>query len=287
MTRRHRSNLSRRQFIHSSAAAAALATAPRFVFGAQDDKPLKIGLIGAGGRGTGAALNAMDADPNVRVVALADLFADNLGRCARKLGEVHPIDEKNCFVGWDAYKKLLETDVDYVILATPPRFRPEHLAAASTRASTCSWRSRWPSIRPACAACIESGEKAEKEARDRGWHAAPPSARVTSKRSSASRTARSARSSAAQSYWNGGAAVDRRAQARDGREVEWQIRRLVQLGLALRRSHRRAAHPQHGREQLGHRARTRSRPGHGRPAGAHAAASGRPVRLLRDRVHLS
>ena len=97
---------------------------------AETDKPIKVGLIGCGGRGTGAADNAMDADPNVKIVALADVFKDRLDGWREPPRASTRSTRRHCFVGFDAYKKLLDTDVDYVILATPPHYRPEHLEAA-------------------------------------------------------------------------------------------------------------------------------------------------------------
>jgi predicted dehydrogenase len=128
-----KSHLTRRQFVQTAAAVTAATSAfPRFTWGAANDKPITVGLIGCGGRGTGAANNAMTADPNVKVVALADIVPDRMDKCRKELKEKRgtEIDDKMCFVGMDAYKKLLETDVDYVILATPPYYRPEHLAAS-------------------------------------------------------------------------------------------------------------------------------------------------------------
>lgn len=153
------SDFSRRRFLRTSAMAGAGAAAlavGRFAHGAiSDEFQVKIGLIGCGGRGTGAMLDALGAatrviypatgyhteDPaegarvqrkNVRIVALADLFADRLNNCKQQLAKLGiPIAEEMCFVGFDAYKKLLAVDeVNYVILATPPHFRPVQLMAA-------------------------------------------------------------------------------------------------------------------------------------------------------------
>ena len=92
---------------------------------------LKAGLIGTGNRGTGAAFNFISAGPNLEVTALADVFQEKLDACRARFAEYDlSIEDKNCFTGLDAYQKLLETDVDVVILATPPYFRPEHFKAA-------------------------------------------------------------------------------------------------------------------------------------------------------------
>lgn len=132
MQRGKHSDISRRQFVKTTAAAvAASAVAPRLARAQAAGKPLKVGLIGCGGRGTGAAVDAISADPGVKVVALADVFKDRIDSCRNTLKEKgkNEVDEKMCFVGFDAYKKLLDTDVDYVILGTPPYYRPVHFPA--------------------------------------------------------------------------------------------------------------------------------------------------------------
>ncbi|GMU24835.1 MAG: hypothetical protein AMXMBFR13_49060 [Phycisphaerae bacterium] len=123
------SQVSRRGLLQAGVIGTAASAFPRFVTGAEPDRPLRVGLVGCGGRGTGAAQDAMRADANVKVVALAEIFPDHLEKCAKTLREITPIEDKNCFLGYVAYRKILESDVDYVILATPPNFRPEHLAA--------------------------------------------------------------------------------------------------------------------------------------------------------------
>ncbi len=98
---------------------------------APDGEPLKAGVVGCGGRGSGAALNFIDAGPNLSVVALADVFQDKLDGIRKKLKDERnvEVDDANVFLGFDGFKRLLETDVDVVILATPPYFRPEHFQA--------------------------------------------------------------------------------------------------------------------------------------------------------------
>ena len=99
---------------------------------APDGKPLRAGVIGCGGRGTGAAINFLNAGPNLSIVALADMFEDRIASCRKKLKGENGVEvpDQNCFLGFDAYKKLLELDIDLVILATPPYFRPETFKAA-------------------------------------------------------------------------------------------------------------------------------------------------------------
>jgi predicted dehydrogenase len=98
---------------------------------APDGKKLRAGLVGCGNRGTGAALNFIDAGPNLEIVALADVFPDKVEDCRNKLRQYKiEVPESNCFTGFDGYKRLLEVDLDVVLLATPPKFRPEHLKAS-------------------------------------------------------------------------------------------------------------------------------------------------------------
>src|SRR5262249_48205649 len=97
---------------------------------------LRIALIGCGGRGTGAAAQALAADPNLKLVALGDAFNDRLQTSLESLKKLQEIaskidvPEERCFVGFDAYKQVLASGVDVVLLATPPHFRPIHLKAA-------------------------------------------------------------------------------------------------------------------------------------------------------------
>lgn len=97
---------------------------------APNGKKLRAGLVGCGNRGTGAALNFLDAGNDLSIVALADIFEDKVNDCKSKLQKLKvEVPQSNCFWGFDAYKKLLDVDLDIVILATPPHFRPEHFDA--------------------------------------------------------------------------------------------------------------------------------------------------------------
>jgi myo-inositol 2-dehydrogenase / D-chiro-inositol 1-dehydrogenase len=131
----------RRDFVKKSSTLAAGSALVGLSFvrnlGAATD-PIRVGLIGCGGRGTGAADNILRGAENVHLVALADLYEDRLQKCltnlsdpGRKAGPLKGVEvtKKNCFTGFDAYRHLLETDVDLVLLATPPGFRPLHFAA--------------------------------------------------------------------------------------------------------------------------------------------------------------
>jgi len=129
---------SRRDFLKTSAlvgsALAAPAILPGRLFGAENGQTLKVGLIGCGGRGSGAASQALTADKNVVLIAMADAFEDQLQKSLPSLQKGFPDQVKvtpdKCFVGLDAYQKLINSGVDVVLLATPPGFRPTHLKAA-------------------------------------------------------------------------------------------------------------------------------------------------------------
>ncbi len=134
------SSTSRRGFLRSSATGviggvlATQVSTPAVVSGAGVNDRLKIGLIGCGGRGTGAAAQALDADGNVELTAMGDLFEKQLQRSLEILRKRSPEKVKvapdRCFVGFDAFQKVIDGDVDVVLLTTPPGFRPQHLAAA-------------------------------------------------------------------------------------------------------------------------------------------------------------
>jgi myo-inositol 2-dehydrogenase / D-chiro-inositol 1-dehydrogenase len=92
---------------------------------------IRIGLIGAGGRGTGAVQNAINSSPGVRLVAMAELFPDRLADSRKQLAAKGiTVTDDHTFTGLDGYKSVLQSDANYIILATPPGFRPIHLKAS-------------------------------------------------------------------------------------------------------------------------------------------------------------
>ncbi len=97
-------------------------------------RTLRVGLIGCGGRGTGAATQALAADPDVVLTAMGDVFADQLEASYKAIVEEQgpkvKVDKAHKFTGFDAYQKVIDSGVDVVILTTPPAFRPAHLMAA-------------------------------------------------------------------------------------------------------------------------------------------------------------
>ena len=129
---------SRREFLRASSTAAAFAIAAPGIllresaFAANSDT-LKIGLIGCGGRGTGAAGNALTADSNCVLTAVGDAFPEPVQTAVRGLKEQFPnriaVTDDTTFTGLDAHKKVIDM-VDVVLLATPPGFRPTHLRYA-------------------------------------------------------------------------------------------------------------------------------------------------------------
>jgi myo-inositol 2-dehydrogenase / D-chiro-inositol 1-dehydrogenase len=115
----------------STGESTAEIVLPNILDTAPDGQPIRAGVVGCGGRGSGAAINFLDAGPNLSIVALADVFQDRIDSIQGKLKEEKDLEipDANCFTGFDAYKRLLEVDLDLVILATPPYFRPEHFQA--------------------------------------------------------------------------------------------------------------------------------------------------------------
>ena len=131
----------RREFLKSSTTAALVGavTAPHILTSktraASPGETLKVGLIGCGGRGTGAAAQALKADASVHLFAVGDVFEQAVQSSIKAVAAEAGADKvkvkpENMFVGLDAYKKVIDSGVDVVLLATPPGFRPVHLRAA-------------------------------------------------------------------------------------------------------------------------------------------------------------
>jgi predicted dehydrogenase len=246
---------SRRGFLKQSSiglAAAATAAHPPLVHAGSGPgasvSDVKIGLIGCGGRGTGAALDALGAatkviypsegyhtedvaqgakveHKNIKVIALADLFDDRLDRSRAELAKLGiEIARGRCFTGFDAYKQLLEvSEINYVILATPPHFRPIHLKAAIEAGKHAFIEKPAAVDVPGVHLVIEAGELARKK----NLGIAAGTQRRHQK--SYQETIRRVRDGAigeilyAKAYWNGGQiwVVDRESPWSD---LEWQIR---------------------------------------------------------------
>ncbi len=200
--------VTRREFVKKSSLAfgsAAVTQFPHVITAhAAPDDPILVGLVGCGGRGTGAALNILRAKTrviypktgyhtedaaggarvqaqNVKIVALADLFKDRLDSCREQLKRVEmDIPEDHCFVGFDACRNLLALpEINYVILAGPPQFRPAHLRAAIEAGKHVFAEKPLAMDGPGVRSVIETGEIAEtQEPWYRGRNAAAPPAQL-------------------------------------------------------------------------------------------------------------
>ncbi len=140
MTRRSQSDQpARRDFLKTTAAASmasTLAVAQSSALGgyfAGGNDELRVGVIGCGGRGTGAVEQACNAGPNIKLVAIGDMFPERVegkfNYLKKALGDRFQATKDTCFSGFDAYKGVLATNANFIILATPPGFRPMHLRA--------------------------------------------------------------------------------------------------------------------------------------------------------------
>ena len=127
----------RRDFMKTSAAVAGAAAVASVlpvggVYAAGSDV-IKVGLIGCGGRGSGAALNALHGDDSAQITSMGDMFMDKLEASLERLKKEEPkrvnVANDKKFAGFDAFKGVIEAS-DVVLLATPPHFRPMHRAAA-------------------------------------------------------------------------------------------------------------------------------------------------------------
>ena len=166
-----RSPLTRRDFMRNGTAAAAAAALASYAIPsgvhAQASTTVKVGLVGCGGRGSGAALQALTAEENAELVAMGDMFADKLDQSHENLinSEVADrvlADDIKKFTGFDAYKGVIDAS-DVVLLATPPHFRPLHLQAAIDAGKHVFCEKPVavdvPGIRKVMAACAKAKEK--------------------------------------------------------------------------------------------------------------------------------
>lgn len=140
----------RRQFLQSSVAAAGLAspllaqaaTSTPAVHSGGSEK-LRVGLIGCGGRGTGAVVDTLSADPQTELVAIGDTFRDRADECLKNLQADENVSDRvnvspdRIFNGFEAYKSVIDSGVDVVLLATPPHFRPMQFAYAIEQGKHC------------------------------------------------------------------------------------------------------------------------------------------------------
>ena len=163
---------SRRTFLKNAGAAAVATTiASRWesipgAYAAGSDE-IRVGLVGCGGRGTGAAMNCLQSAQGVRLIAMADAFPDRL-ETSRKLltdraGAGMAVKDDHTFTGLDAYQKLLQTDVNYVILATPPGFRAMHITAAVAAGKNVFAEKPVAVDAPGIRSCIETADEVTKK----------------------------------------------------------------------------------------------------------------------------
>ncbi|MCX8037980.1 MAG: Gfo/Idh/MocA family oxidoreductase [Candidatus Sumerlaeia bacterium] len=160
----------RRRFLKVSAAAGTAAAArlpvSRYAHAAGTDT-IKIGLIGCGGRGTQAAMNAMNAGEEIRLTAMAELFRDRLDASLEKLKGMKPkqtdVKPDHCFIGFDAYKHLLQSGVDVVLIAPTSCFIPMLLTAAIDAGKHVFCEKPHgidvPGVKTAMAACAKARQK--------------------------------------------------------------------------------------------------------------------------------
>ncbi len=136
MSTNNENSVTRRDFIKTTAAAGLAAAIPgNLGLFAQGSDAMKVGIIGCGGRGTGAAIDAMNADPGVEIVALYDPFLDRIDSSLKRLRQDFSarvkVKPETCFTGLQGYKNLLAIpEINYIVMAAPPGFRPLHFKAS-------------------------------------------------------------------------------------------------------------------------------------------------------------
>ncbi len=169
-TESHVTRSSRRRFLKTSSMAALGGTlASPLTFAQKAGDTLKIGLIGCGGRGTGAAAQALSTGDNVVLTALADVFEERAKNSRKRLqgnknfGSRVKVTDKTCFAGLDAYRKLIDSGVDVVLLGTPPGFRPQHLKAAIDAGKHVFCEKPMATDPPGVRSVLESAAKAKEK----------------------------------------------------------------------------------------------------------------------------
>src|SRR5260370_1827248 len=128
-------NSERRDFLKAASGAAIASGFPGIIRAQSVTNAIKVGLVGCGGRGSGAASQALAADDYAELTALADIDESQIDQCLRSLKRISKsadrvkVEPATQFLGLDAFQKVIDSKVDVVLLATPPGFRPYHLAA--------------------------------------------------------------------------------------------------------------------------------------------------------------
>lgn len=159
------------RLVATGALAAGTQTVRAEKSGLRDSRPatvkprkLRVGLIGCGGRGSGAAHDCAQADPSVEIYALGDMWPEKITACRenlKALGNQLNVTDSRCFVGFDAFRQVIQSGVDLVLLCSPPGFRPQHIRAA-VEAGKHIFAEKPVSVCPAgVRSVIESAEMAE------------------------------------------------------------------------------------------------------------------------------
>ncbi len=155
--------------VATAAGAAALLSYGR-VRSAQaaGSDEIRVGLIGCGGRGTGAAEQALRAASGVKLVAMGDLFKDRLegslkALSSKGLGDAVSVAPDHQFVGFDAYEKVIASDVNYIIIATPPGMKAHQIKAAVAAGKHIFTEKPMAVDGPTMRACFEAGAEAKKK----------------------------------------------------------------------------------------------------------------------------
>jgi len=164
-----KNNYSRRQFVKAGSAISAgtLLASPHITNAQNSSKTIKVGLVGIGGRGSGAAAQAMAADENVALTAIGDIFEDRIKLRSRILKargrDKFQVTPETTFTGFDAYKKVIDSGVDVVILTSPPNFRPQHLEYAVEKGVHCFFEKPVAVDAPGVRKVIELAKKAKEK----------------------------------------------------------------------------------------------------------------------------
>ena len=241
--------MNRRDFLRTSTlAAAAVAASPALITShAAPDDPIRVGLIGCGGRGMGAIGNVLSAGPNIELVAIADLFPEKVesarkqletgaqssaswarGTETTELKDKIKIDPSLCFSGFDAYKKLLAVpNVNYVILTTPPHFRSIHLKAAIEAGKHCFIEKPVAVDVPGVKAVLAAGEMAK--AKGLGILAGTQRRHQKNYQEVVKRIQDGiiGKITAARAYWNQASHTQHEKRKTEWTDMEWQLRNWI------------------------------------------------------------
>ncbi|MCA9081695.1 MAG: Gfo/Idh/MocA family oxidoreductase [Planctomycetaceae bacterium] len=230
------SDSSRRDFLKTSSVAALGATAlgalSSGAYAAGEDT-VSIGLVGCGGRGTGACAQALKSPGKVRLVAMGDVFRDQLDGSLRNVernvekddtAEI-AVAEETKFTGFDAYKQVIDSGIDVVILATPPGFRPMMLEYAVEKGVNVFMEKPVATDAPGVRSVLESARKAKEKGLKIGvglqrHHQAPYIETIKRIHAGEVGDVRALRV-----YWNGGGVWDPRKTREECKtEMEYQLR---------------------------------------------------------------